>query len=45
MKELALMLWPFNEWNRNALLGVARKQAQEEARNGHTRSRAFEAFE
>lgn len=45
-RELTMMLWPFNEPNRNALLTVARKQARDEARGGQNwHSRAFEAIE
>lgn len=45
-RELTMMLWPFNELNRNALLTVARKQAKDEEQNGQNwHSRAFEAIE
>lgn len=45
MKELTMMLWPFNREYQYALYEIAYKQAQEEARNGHKHSRAFEVVE
>lgn len=46
IRELTMMLWPFNEPNRNALLTVAQKQAKDEERGGQNwHSRAFEAIE
>lgn len=46
IRELTVMLWPFNEWNRNVLLTVAQKQARDEKRGGQNwHSRAFEVIE
>lgn len=45
-RELTMMLWPFNELNRNALLTVAQKQAKDEERGGQNwHSKAFQVME
>lgn len=45
-RELTMMLWPFNELNRNALLTVAQRQAKDEERGGQNwHSKAFQVME